>query len=65
VQIIFKEIGTETNRYVSEQIIAAMPLKNSTEELMVLHGVILNMTRCVKCSFKDFFSEEWLDSSQS
>lgn len=57
VQTIFKEIGAETNRHPSEQIIVAMPLKNSTEELTVFHGVILNLTRCVKCSFKNFFLE--------
>jgi hypothetical protein len=34
------------------------------KELMVFHGVILNVTRCVKCSVKDVFSEQWRDSSE-
>jgi hypothetical protein len=36
----------------------------TTEELMAFHGVILNMARHVKSSVKDFFSEQWLDSSR-
>jgi hypothetical protein len=34
----------------------------TTEDLKVFHGVILNMSRCVKCSVKDF-SKQWLDIS--
>jgi hypothetical protein len=34
-----------------------------TKQLMVFHGVTLNMARHVKCSIKDFFSEQWIDSS--
>jgi hypothetical protein len=70
---LFKKITAETNRHVSEKINEAMPLKEHliwarwgdimTEQLMVFHGVILNMARHVKCSIKDFFSEQWLDSS--
>jgi hypothetical protein len=36
----------------------------TTEELMVFHGVILNMAKRAKCSTKDLISEHWLDSSQ-
>jgi hypothetical protein len=71
---LFDEIAAETNRYVSEKINKAMPLKKhfiwvgwedvTTEELLAFHGVILNMARDVKSSVKDFFSEQWLDSSQ-
>jgi hypothetical protein len=31
---------------------------------MAFHGVILNMARHMKSSVKDFFSEQWLDSSR-
>jgi ribosomal protein S15P/S13E len=71
---LFDEIAAETNRYVSEKINKAMPLKKrsiwvgwedvTTEELMAFHGVILNMARHMKSSVKDFFSEQWLDSSR-
>jgi hypothetical protein len=71
---LFEEIAAETSRYVSEKMNVAMPLKKvliwfwwediTTEDLMAFHGVILNMARCVKCSVRDFFSEQWLDSSQ-
>jgi hypothetical protein len=71
---LFDEIAAETNRYVSEKINKAMPLKThsiwvgwedvTTEELMASHGVILNMARHVRSSVKDFFSEQWLDSSR-
>jgi hypothetical protein len=36
----------------------------TSEELMAFHGIILNMARHVKCSIKDFSSEQWLDSSR-
>jgi hypothetical protein len=35
----------------------------TTKELIAFHGVIFNMARRVKCSIKDSFSEQWLDSS--
>jgi hypothetical protein len=49
---LFDEIAAETNRYVSEKINKAMPLKKHLnwvgwEELMAIHGVILNMARHV------------------
>jgi hypothetical protein len=71
---LFDEIAAETNRYVSEKINKAMPLKKhsiwvgwedvTAEELMAFHGVILNMARHVISFVKDFFSEQWLDSSR-
>jgi hypothetical protein len=33
------------------------------EDLVEFHGVRLNMAKHVKCSIKNFFSEQWLDSS--
>jgi hypothetical protein len=71
---MFDEIAAETNRYVSEKINKAMPLKKhpiwvgwediTTVDLMAFRGVILNMARHVKSSIKDFFSEQCLDSSR-
>jgi hypothetical protein len=71
---LFEDIAAETNRYLSEKINDAMPLKNHliwvgwediiTEELIVFHGVIFNMARHVKRFMKDFFSEHSIDSSQ-
>jgi hypothetical protein len=70
---LFDEIAAETNRYLGKKINKAMPLKKhsiwfgwqdvTTKELMAFHGVILYMPRHVKSSVKDFFSEQWLDSS--
>jgi hypothetical protein len=50
---LFEEIAAETNRYVSEKINGAVPLKEhfiwvqwedvTTEESMAFHGVILNV----------------------
>jgi hypothetical protein len=34
------------------------------KELVVFHGVTLNMARRVKCPVKYFLSEQWLGSSQ-
>jgi hypothetical protein len=72
---LFKGIAAETNRYGNEKINEAMPLEKysillgwediTTEELVVFHDVLnLNIARCTKCSVKDFFSEQWLDSLQ-
>jgi hypothetical protein len=70
---VFKEITAETNRHVSVKTYKAMPLEEhpiwvrwediTTEQLTVYHGVILNMARHVKCPIKDFFSEQWINSS--
>jgi hypothetical protein len=69
---LFKEIAAEADSYIRKKISEAMPLKKhlvlvgwedvNTAELMAFHGVMLNMARLVKCSIKDFFCEQWLDS---
>jgi hypothetical protein len=66
--LLLKEITAETNRHVSEKINQSMPLKEHpilvgwedimTKQMMLFHGVILNMARHVKCSINDFFSEQ-------
>lgn len=73
-QTLFQEIATETNRYVRQKIQKVTPLRKhsiwngwedvTAEELMAFHGVILNMGRRMKSTIKDFFSEQWLDSSR-
>jgi hypothetical protein len=70
---LFKEMAAETSIYVIVKISEAMPLKThlilvgwediTTGELGAFHGVMLNIARHVKCSIKDFFCEQWLDSS--
>jgi hypothetical protein len=62
---LFEEIAAETNRYISEEINEAMPLKEhsvlvgwkdvTTRELTTFHGVIFNMARHVKCFIKGLF----------
>ncbi|XP_069697349.1 piggyBac transposable element-derived protein 4-like isoform X1 [Periplaneta americana] len=71
---LFLEIATKTNRYIRQKIRKVTLLQkhsiwnwwedDTTEELMAFHGVILNMGRRMKSTIKDFFLEQWLDSSR-
>lgn len=70
---LFREIVEETNRYAKEKIAKATPLPKHSiwwqwtdvtlKEMIAFHGVLLNMGRQIKKSMKDFFSNDWLDSS--
>lgn len=70
---LFQEIANETNRYIKEKISKITPLRKNSiwwdwkdvtaNEIMVFHGVLLNMGRQAKTTLKDFFSDNWVDSS--
>lgn len=72
--VLFKQIADETNRYAQEKIKKVTPLPKfsswwgwtdvTLNEMKAFHGVLLNMAMKKNDKLQDFFSREWLDSSQ-